>query len=381
MGCFSSAKYIQAIADARNISAASDQMGISQPALSAQLKKLEEHLGVLLFDRTKQPLEMTDAGRVYLRYALKYRALYNEMMQHIADIEDLQQGHLTVGGAGAFNVSYLPDAAAEFSVRYPGIEFEIVDGNIPDIAIKALNGQIDLFIAPPWKQDERFQYEELLREKIFLCVPPQWPVNEELKQWQIPAESVLRGDLCKQEMRDASRNGPGQQAKGVENVVPVSNRQIKDVENAARPLGQQAHEERDAACIPGAPHEKSIACTPIPQVDFTRFKNLPFVLLKEDQHIGHIMGTLFAKYGFEPQRYTVAEQTMTSYSLTLAGVGISLMTESTIRNSVYGRFPALYMADREICKRTMYVAYSKHKYLSGAAVRFIEILKDTLKNR
>lgn len=341
MGCFSSAKYIQAIADARNISAAADQLGISQPALSAQLKKLEDHLDVLLFDRTKQPLEMTDAGRVYLRYALKYRALCNEMMQHIADIEDLQQGHLTVGGAGAFNVSYLPDAAAEFTSRYPGIEFEIVDGNIPDISIKALNGQIDLFIAPPWKQDERFQYEELLREKIFLCVPPQWPINKELERWQIPIESVLGGGLNQQGPQVVSQGSFKQPAQGKE----------------------------------------SAACASIPQVDFARFQDLPFVLLKEDQHIGHIMAMLFEKYGFEPQRYTVAEQTMTSYSLTLAGVGVSLMTESTIRNSVYGRYPVLYMPDQEICQRTMYVAYSKHKYLPGAAVRFIEILKETLKSR
>lgn len=367
MGCFSSAKYIQAIADARNISAAADKLGISQPALSAQLKKLEDHLGVLLFDRTKQPLEMTDAGRVYLRYALRYRALYNEMMQHIADIEDLQQGHLTVGGAASFNVSYLPDAAAEFTSRYPGIEFEIVDGNIPDISIKALNGQIDLFIAPPWKQDERFQYEELLREQIFLCVPPQWPINKELKRWQIPIESVLGGGLNQREPQEVSQGSFKQQVQGKE--------------SAACAPGRQTHEEQTAACTSKALHEESDACALIPQVDFTRFQDLPFVLLKEDQHIGHIMATLFEKYGFEPQRYTVAEQTMTSYSLTLAGVGISLMTESTIRNSVYGRYPVLYMPDQEICQRMMYVAYSKHKYLPGAAVRFIEILKEILKNR
>lgn len=341
MECFSFAKYIQAIADARNISAAADQLGISQPALSTQLKKLEDHLGTLLFDRTKQPLEMTDAGRVYLRYALRYQALYNELMQHISDIGDLQQGHLSVGGAGSFNVSYLPNAVAEFTSRYPGIEFEVVDGNIPDISIKALNGQVDLFITPPWKQDERFQYEELLQEKIFLCVPPQWPINEGLKRWQIPLECVLGGGVHKQEMQDGSQGSLKQQAQGKENTAFV----------------------------------------PIPQVDFTRFADLPFVLLKEDQHIGHVMATLFEKYGFEPQQYTVTEQTMTSYSLTLAGVGASLMTESTIRNSVYGRYPILYMADREICQRTMYVAYSKHKYLSGAAARFVEILKAALKKR
>lgn len=306
---FSFAKYIQAIAEARNISAAAEQLGISQPALSAQLKKLEAQLGVLLFDRTKQPLELTDAGTVYLQYAVKYKALHNEFSQHIADIENLQQGHLVVGGAASFNVSYLPDVVAEYTARYPGVTFEIVDGNIPDISMKALNGQIDLFIAPPWKQDDRLQYEELLRERVFLCVPPSWEINGELKAWRISEEDMFRKDIV------------------------------------------------------------------IPQVDFKRFRDLPFVLLKEDQHIGHIMKRLFDKYQFTPKRSTTAEQTMTSYSLTLAGVGISLMTESTIKNSGFDQFPALYMPDREICNRIMYVAYSKHKYLSKAAQAFIKTLK------
>lgn len=82
-----------------------------------------------------------------------------------------------MGGAASFNVSYLPKAVAEFTERYPGIELDIVDGNIPEISAKALNGQIDMFIAPTLKLDDRLSYEELLQEKIFLCVPPQWDIN------------------------------------------------------------------------------------------------------------------------------------------------------------------------------------------------------------
>ena len=99
MDYFSSANYIKAIADARNISAAAEKIGISQPALSAFLKKLEEQLGVILFDRTKQPLTLTEAGRIYLEYAVKYEALQHEFNQHINDIEGLQRGKLIIAGA------------------------------------------------------------------------------------------------------------------------------------------------------------------------------------------------------------------------------------------------------------------------------------------
>lgn len=315
MDHFSSAKYILAIADAKNISAAAEKMGISQPALSAQLRKIEDQLGIVLFDRTKHPLEVTEAGEVYLTYAQRHQVLNREFSQHMADLENLTRGHLTIGGAGSFNISYLPAAVAQFSKRYPGVEIEIIDGNIPDITAKAIDGEMDLFIAPPWKRDDRLQYEALLKEKIFLCVPPEWQINEELRAWRIPTEAVL----------------------------------------------QSADDQKK-----------------FPQVDFTAFREHPFILLKEDQHIGQIMAQLFAKYGFRPEKCTLAEQTMTSYSLTLAGVGISLMTESTIRSSNFREFPAFYMPDADICKREMYAVYSGQKYLSRAAGEFIRILKSTL---
>ena len=325
MDCFSSAKYIEMIAETKNISAAAEQLKISQPALSSQLKKLEGMLGTVLFDRTKQPLEITEAGRLYLDYAVKHQALSREFMQQMADIEDLKAGKITIGGAASFNVSYLPKTVAEFAQRYSGIDIEIVDGNIPEITNKALNGQLDIFIAPTIDLDDRLHYEELLQEKIFLCVPSQWKINEELKEYEVPMKQILAGNYGKGE---ADGNEPGKE------LTPV---------------------------------------------DFSVFKDCPFILLKKDQHIGHTMSRLFKKYGFEPKKYVTAEQTMTSYGLTLAGVGISLMTESTVKNSNFKTTPKFYLADPIICSRKIYAVYSKQKYLSKAARIFITILKKNLR--
>ncbi|MDO4544572.1 MAG: LysR family transcriptional regulator [Bacillota bacterium] len=312
---FLSSNYIQTIAEVKSISVAAEKLGISQPALSSYLKKQEERLETVLFDRAKQPIQLTEAGRIYLRYAEKFAALDKEFMQHIVDLEELRKGSLTIGGASFFNVSYLPKAVAKFSEAYPGIDMEIVDGRIPDISMKALNGQLDLFITPTREDDDRFHYEELLQERIFLCVPSDWSINETLKEEAIPVESILQ------------------------------------------------------------PQASGGSGTKSPCVDFAKFRQLPFVLLQEDQHIGQVMEALFHKYGFEPQHRVSVEQTMTSYALTLAGVGISLITESSIRNSNFREFPALYMVDREICRRKMFVAYPKQKYLSRASKEFIKILK------
>lgn len=113
-------------------------------------------------------------------------------------------------------------------------------------------------------------------------------------------------------------------------------------------------------------------------VDFKRFCKEPFVLLRNEQHIGHMMSQLFQRYAFEPMHSITVEQTMTSYGLTLAGAGISLMTESTIRHSHFKDYPTFYLADPELCQRDMYVAYPKQRYLSRAAKEFIAILKTSL---
>lgn len=316
MGYFSAPKYIQAIAEMKNISAAAEQLKISQPALSSQLKKLENALGTILFDRTKQPLEITEAGRVYLDYAIKYQALEREFLQQISDIEDLKSGRITIGGAASFNVSYLPKTVAEFMKLYPGIDIEIIDGSIPEIMNKALNGQVDIFIAPAIEPDNRLKYEELLHERIFLCVPPQWEINSRLAGREIGIDEIMSGEY------------------------------------------EKAGDVRT--------------------VDFCEFRDCPFILLKKDQHIGHTMSRLFEKYGFEPKKHITAEQTMTSYGLTLAGVGISLMTESTIKNSNFKVYPKLYMADAQICSRKIYAVYSRQKYMSKAARMFMTMLKTNL---
>ena len=66
---------------------------------------------------------------------------------------------------------------------------------------------------------------------------------------------------------------------------------------------------------------------------------------------------------------------VTSLALTMAGVGVSLITESSIRTSGLARLPKLYLADEKLCTRTMYVAYPRNKYISKAASEFIRTLK------
>lgn len=312
--------YILTVAQCGNISKAAEQLGISQPALSAHVKKIEEQMGIVIFDRTVKPLGLTEAGELYVSYLKKKQDLDKTLREQLSDLDDLKWGSLVIGGASFFNVSYFPKAIAEFSRRYPNVDIKVVDGSMPGITQMAVDHELDLFIAPPWNMDERCNYEKIFNEKIFLCVPEQFEINEELKEYRVPADVVMLGET-----------------------------------------DQWAASKGDKA-----------------NVDIGRFKGQPFIRLGENQHIGNIMAQLFQRHGFQPEGCISAQQTMTSYGLTLAGVGISLITESSIRNGHMDRHPAFYMIDRDLGNRDMFVAYSRHKYLSNAAKEFIDILKKSL---
>ncbi len=324
-----SLNYIQTIADMRSISAAAEVLGISQPALSSYLKKQEADIGAVLFDRSKQPLELTEAGRIFLEYIDRRKALNNDITQRIADLSGLKRGKLAIGGASFFNITYLPDAVAEFAHRYPGIDLEIIDGKVPELAARALNGGLDVFITPGGNEDDRFFYEKLLEERIFLCVPSDWAINDELKDKEI----VLKD------------RGDGR------NICAAASASYGDEKPAAEEL---------------------------PVVDFSVFRDSTFIVLKENQNIGIKMSKLFAKHGFKPARHILAEQTMTSFALTLAGAGVSLITESCIRNNELGAHPKFYLADPEICRRELFAAYPRQKYLSKAAAEFLSVLKSSV---
>lgn len=295
--------YVKAIAEARNISVAAEKLGISQPALSAYLKKIENQFGTVLFDRSQKPLALTESGKAYLQYVEKADALYKEFLQHISDVENLKSGNLTIGGASFFNITYIPKAAAQFIAAYPNVDVEIIDGKVPEISMQALNGKIDVFITPTADDTEHFLYEKLLEEKIFICVPRQWQIND---------------TLCR-----TSRDG-------------------------YKVLEQQ---------------------------DFDKLKSKTFICLHKTQHIGQKIEDIFERYQFRPVRSVIVEQTMTSLALTGAGVGISLVTESTIQNSNLKDYPCMYLADETICSREIFAAYPKNKHLSRAAAEFITILK------
>ena len=320
--------YIQIIAELKSISATAETLGISQPALSASLKKKEKELGGIIFDRTKQPLELTEVGKAYLDYVGKQEQLKTELEQRISDISGLKSGHLTIGGATAFNIAYLPKAVGQFKSLYPNIEIRILDRSVPELVNEALKGGLDVFLTPRADDKDRFNYEILLEERLMLCVP------------KAIAKEV-----------------------GLETSSKVKSSGAKT--NGAKP-----------STASSSPAKSSTA--KLSAKDFSALCEYPFVVLRNEQDIGIKMRELCRRYNCEPKSVIMAEQTMTSLALSMSGVGISLVSEGSIKSLGIGDdVVSFYHLDEKICNRKLYTAWPKFKYLSKTTEEFIRVLKET----
>lgn len=163
--------YIRTVAKYRNISIAADELGITQPALSARLRKLEDQLGAPLFDRSRSPISITQAGRAYLDCEDEIDAARRRLSRRLGDLTELEAGTLVIGGAAFFNSTVLPPVIAEFGRLHPGIALTVVNGTVPELTQAAAEGRIDLFMSPSINENADLSYDRLLEERIFLCVP------------------------------------------------------------------------------------------------------------------------------------------------------------------------------------------------------------------
>ena len=83
------AQYIRTVARLRNISAAAEELGVTQPALSARIKKLEQQLGAAVFDRSTTPLSVTEVGEAYLACQDSIESLNRELARKITQLRNL----------------------------------------------------------------------------------------------------------------------------------------------------------------------------------------------------------------------------------------------------------------------------------------------------
>ncbi len=167
---FLNLRYFVRVAEERNMTRVAEQEHISQQSLSNHIKKIEQHYGVQLFDRTGG-LTLTYAGEQIYNYAVRVLSLQSDMESEIRDMTNTEQGTLRIGISYTRGSAFLPEILPEFSKRNPYVKIDVVENNSQVLEEYLLRGHIDLYIGANLRPTAEIKTAELMREKHFLVVP------------------------------------------------------------------------------------------------------------------------------------------------------------------------------------------------------------------
>ncbi len=163
--------YIYEVYRTGSFSQAARNLFLTQPALSIAVKKVEAAIGMPLFDRSQQPLALTEAGNVYLRRIQEIRYIEDNLAKELADLKKQDTGHLTIGGTQYFNSYVLPEVLSECRQLYPGISLTLREDNSRIIDDWLAKGETDISFHSIPIDENLFQSEPLFTDELLLAVP------------------------------------------------------------------------------------------------------------------------------------------------------------------------------------------------------------------
>ncbi|WP_034086902.1 transcriptional regulator CynR [Streptacidiphilus albus] len=168
-------RYLLAVAEHGNFTRAAQELRISQPTLSQQIKQLERTVGVQLLDRTGRSVRPTDAGTAYLHHARRAIRDLAAADRAVHDLQDLSHGHLRLAFTPTFTAYLIGPLAAELHARHPGITLDARELNQDRMESALLADELDLGIAFRGPHLPGITGTDLFTETLGLVVGPRHP--------------------------------------------------------------------------------------------------------------------------------------------------------------------------------------------------------------
>ncbi|GAA1367288.1 LysR family transcriptional regulator [Streptomyces beijiangensis] len=141
---FQQLTYFVAVAEARHFTRAAEQVHVSQPSLSQQIRALEKELGAELFSRARGNITLTDAGEALLPLALRILADADTARHEVLELAQLRRGRVRLGATPSLCTGLLPDVLRAFHDQHPGIQLLIEEGGSHDLVRELARGALDL---------------------------------------------------------------------------------------------------------------------------------------------------------------------------------------------------------------------------------------------
>lgn len=172
-------EYIKAILDWGSITEAAKNLYISQSALSQYLKRVEQRLGIEIFDRDLSPLRLTDAGEIFYASLEEIMEIEEETISQIEDLNNLRRGEVIVGATDYLSYYLLSGVIKKFNDKYPGIKIDLLEGKTSELDNAALSGNCDFSISYSASNLDELTNIKLYQEELFVAIPLANPIVKE----------------------------------------------------------------------------------------------------------------------------------------------------------------------------------------------------------
>lgn len=308
-------KYVYEVYKERSFTKAAQNLYISQPSLSARIKKIEEIIGEPLFDRSTTPLQLKEVGKVYIEAAEEITQIEQRVENYINDLAGLKTGNLAVGASTLFAAYVVPSLITQFNQKFPDVHIQLIEGNTAELEEMLGSNALD-FVIDNYHYDSILYNKELYcEENILLAVPKHFAVNEELGMYQLSYKNIKNKNYLNQKY-------------------------------PAVPLG--------------------------------RFADLPFIMLTQGNDTRTRGDRLCRNVGFKPNIVLEFNQQSTAYMASSTQLGATFISDilvsqlPTFENLVY------YKLDGEEAKRKVFFYYKTHKYKTRVMEEFVRMMHEQI---
>lgn len=186
-----------AVAKTHSFTEAASHMYLTQPSLSAQIRRLEQIVGLPLFFRSTRRVELTEAGKLFYPVAEQVVSRLMKGMKEIHAMSEGKQGRVTFAALLTVGASLVPAAMSAFSQRYPQVIVEYIEESDEPVYQQVMNGDIDFGIGVSPKSQDEVSFTPVYKDYLFFVCSKSHPLAglteiswQQIVQWPFIAMNI-----------------------------------------------------------------------------------------------------------------------------------------------------------------------------------------------
>lgn len=308
---FQGMHYVYEVYKEMSFSKAARNLFISQPSLSAAVKKAEAQIGFPIFDRSSNHIQLTELGKEYIRSIEIIMDVENGFQNYINDMKELKSGAISIGGTNLFASYVLPPLLSRFTECYPQIQINLIEATTSELTERLFSGSLDLLIDSQNMDPSIYGKSFFCEEHLLLTVPLRFPVNEKMKNYALTAADIREN----------------------------------------RHLNSQ-----------------------IPPVLLEHFRDEPFLLLKSGNDTRSRADRICYNTHVLPKIKLELDQQITAYNLSRYGMGISFCSDTLVRHAPDDNRLVYYKLNHQDAFREVHFYYKRSRYMPKIVSTFLDMI-------